>query len=85
MLKYVKKLDIEAINWLKKFLEHTETWSFLKRKVIGSMIFGVGIIFLVTPGPGIVFLAAGGTLISERFGVLVAKVIQKYLKWRGIS
>jgi hypothetical protein len=32
-----------------------------------------------------VFLAAGASLLSEKFGIFIAQKIQSYLKWRGFE
>ena len=80
-----KDFDIKCINWLSHHLDRTKDWSQLKKKSAGLVIFTIGVIFIFTPGPGIVFLAAGGTLLSERFGIFIAQKIQQYLKWRGFE
>lgn len=74
--------DIRAAQTLDSFIIKTSAYPAVLRKVIGVVLILLGLLMLVIPGPGILFILAGTAVISPEFGKKLTSGLERYANWR---
>jgi hypothetical protein len=75
-------LDVKAVEFFEKFIVLGDSLPALLRYPVGIIVTALGIVMLVIPGPGLVFLLGGIVIINKSFGMQVKKQADRYIEWR---
>lgn len=85
-MKYNEKneaFDVKVVRQLDFIIVKLEKYPRIIRLPIAYFFILLGILLLVLPGPGTVFILAGVALISKKFGDFLTNQMERYIRWRN--
>jgi hypothetical protein len=74
--------DVKLAQGLDTLVTRTETYPAIIRYPLAYFFIILGLLLIVLPGPGTVFLLAGIALLSKRFAVFLTRQLERYVNWR---
>jgi hypothetical protein len=74
--------DITAAKGVESFVQKTQKMPNFLKKPAGVLLVILGIILFILPGPGLLILICGLTLLSPKTAETVKSLSRRYAVWR---